>query len=152
MRQFSIRHIFIALVLIFLLMSCAGARPKVRLDAAKYPVSMSTVVLDQNGNPLPRSQQEQVGQFKAKIRAAAMGYSFLPLNPCDFSEELNKQVEAVNGEAVVNYEVATRIIPCNFIEIIQWSQSLPIFVGCVDVYARGEIIRARKTRPAPSSQ
>lgn len=148
------RRIFLIIVLILtsVLIGCVGARPIVALNTAKVPVSMSGVILDNNGEPLYPNQQIAVGRFKAEQRGWAMGYSFLQLNPVDFSEELNKQVAAVDGVAVVNLEVASSGMPCVFLHVIQITQILPIFLGCNKVMIEGDIIRIKELRPLKNDQ
>jgi antitoxin component YwqK of YwqJK toxin-antitoxin module len=126
------------------LISCAGARPRVSFDSAKVPISMSGVVLGQDGQPLGSTDQLPVGRFAAQKKGWALAYSHLPLNSMDFSEELNRQVEAIKGEAVVNLEVSINRSSCLAVGMLQLTEILPIFVGCVDVGLTGDIIRTRE--------
>ena len=135
-------NIVILLFLISALVGCAGARPEVRLDSANYPVSMSGVILDNNGKPLYRNEQIPVGRFEAEKIGYAMGYSYLQLNSVDFSEELNRQVSAVNGEAVVNFEVEKIFSGCRILQCLQITQALPVFLGCSKIRVKGNIIRS----------
>lgn len=135
--------LLIILIIMFALAGCVGARPKVRFDSAKYPVSMSGVLLDHNGQPLYPNEQIAVGRFRAEKTGYAMGYSFLQLAPVDFSEELNKQVSSVNGEAIVNLEVKKIFSPCTFLHVLQVTQILPIFLGCSKVQIEGDIVRSK---------
>ena len=135
--------LIILLIIMTALVGCVGARPKVRLDSAKYPVSMSGVILDRNGQPLYPNEQIAVGRFKAEKTGYAMGYSFLQLAPMDFSEELNNQVSSVNGEAVVNLEVKKIFSLCRILHVIQITQILPFFLGCSKVHVEGDIIRSK---------
>ena len=135
--------LIILLFMMSALVGCVGARPKVRLDSAKYPVSMSGVLLDCNGQPLYPDEQIAVGRFRAEKIGYAMGYSFLQLAPVDFSEELNKQVSSVNGEAIVNLQVKKIFSPCTFLHVVQITQILPIFLGCSKVQIEGDIVRSK---------
>lgn len=136
------RIIFLCIIALSLI-SCAGARPRVSFDTAKVPVSMSGIVLGQDGRPLGPTDQLPVGRFATQKKGWAMAYSHLPLNSMDFSEELNRQVEAIKGEAVVNLEVSINRSSCMTVGMLQLTEILPIFVGCVDVGLTGDIIRTR---------
>jgi len=136
------RIIFLCIIALSLI-SCAGARPRVSFDSAKVPISMSGIVLGQDGQPVGPTDQLPVGRFAAQKKGWAMAYSHLPLNSMDFSEELNHQVEAIKGEAVVNLEVSINRSSCMAVGMLQLTEILPIFVGCVDVGLTGDIIRTR---------
>jgi hypothetical protein len=133
------------LVAMTALSGCAGARPRILLDSARYPVSLSGVVPDRDGQPLGPKEHVPVGRFMAKKTGWAMVYTFLPLNTVDFSEELNRQVSAVDGDAVVNLVVSTLPTGCQKLNMFQFTQILPIFLGCVDVKLEGDIIRSRSS-------
>lgn len=139
------RAILLLLVAMAALSGCAGARPRILLDSARYPVSLSGVVPDRNGQPLKPKDQIAVGRFIAQKAGWAMGYTFLPLNTVDFSEELNSQVAAVDGEAVVNLMISTLPTGCQSLNLFQFTQILPIFPGCIDVKLEGDIIRSRSS-------
>jgi hypothetical protein len=137
-------RIILLCIIALSLISCAGARPRVSFDSAKVPVSMSGIVLGQDGQPLSPKDQLPVGRFAVQKKGWAMAYSYLPLNSMDFSEELNRQVGAIQGEAVVNLEVSINRSSCLTVGMLQLTEILPIFVGCVDVSLGGDIIRTRE--------
>ncbi len=141
------RIIFLFIIALGLI-GCAGARPQITFHSAMVPVSMSSVVLGREGQPLAPEDQIPLGRFTAEKKGWAMFYSFLPLNSTDFSEELNSQVAAVKGDAVVNLEVAIMNSSCFPLHLIQYTQILPIFIGCVDVSLEGDIIQARRRTKA----
>jgi len=136
-------RVIILCIIALSLTSCVGARPRVSFDSGRVPVSMSGVVLGHDGQPLGPKDQLPVGRFAARKKAYAMVYSYLPLNSMDFSEDLNHQVEAVQGEAVVNLEISIMRSSCLTWHLVQVTQILPIFLGCVDVSLNGDVIRAR---------
>ncbi len=121
---------------------CAGARPQIRFDTAKVPVSMSKTVLGRDGRPLGVQEQFPVGRFTAKRTGYAVAYSFAQVSPFDFSEELNRQVGEVKGDAVVNLQVSTEKSGCTCLNIMPFIQALPIYPGCVEVSLEGDIIRS----------
>ncbi len=126
------------------LAGCAGARPVVKFDTSRYPVSLSGTVMDRNGRFLGPEARTTVGRFSSSKTGVAVGYSHAAMNKVDFSDEVNRQVAAVNGDAVVNLEVATTD-SCMCLNMVWITQALPIFPGCVKVVAEGDIIRARTT-------
>jgi len=137
-------RIILLCIIALSLISCAGARPRVSFDSARVPVSMSGIVLGQDGQPLAPKDQLPVGRFAVQKKGWAMAYSHLPLNSMDFSEELNQQVAAIQGEAVVNLEVSINRSSCLTVGLLQYTELLPFFVGCVDVGLTGDIIRTRE--------
>jgi len=137
-------RIILLCIIALSLISCAGARPRVSFESARVPVSMSGIVLGQDGQPLAAKDQLPVGRFSVQKKGWAMAYSHLPLNSMDFSEELNQQVSAIQGEAVVNLEVSINRSSCLTVGLLQYTELLPFFVGCVDVGLTGDIIRTRE--------
>ncbi len=142
--MYSWSRMILMCIIALSLISCAGARPRVSFDSARVPVSMSGIVLGQDGQPLAARDQLPVGRFAVQKKGWAMAYSHLPLNSMDFSEELNRQVEAIQGEAVVNLEVSINRSSCMTVGMIQLTEILPVFIGCVDVSLGGDIIRTRE--------
>ena len=124
------------------LSGCAGARPDVKFDTSRYPVSLSGTVMDRNGGFLSPEERTTVGRFSSSKKGFAVGYSHANLNKVDFSDEVNRQVAAVNGDAVVNLEVGTTG-SCMCFNMVWITQALPIFPGCVKVVVEGDIVRSR---------
>lgn len=139
------KSLVVVSLLIVCLTGCAGARPRIHFDTAKYPVSMSGVVLDSSGRALGPKDLYPVGRFKAYQRGWAILYSNLHTNKVDFSEEVNKQVRVADGEAIVNLEVSTGESKCQCINFGQLFQIFPIHPGCVDVFLDGDIVRSRSS-------
>jgi hypothetical protein len=127
------------------LFGCVGARPEITFEKAIVPISMSGVVLDSSGLPLTPKDQIPVGRFKAEQTGYAMLYTFLPLNSLDFSDEVNHQVSAVNGDAVVNLEVTLMTSGCSTLNFLQITQAVPIYLGCVTAFLEGDIIQVHPT-------
>lgn len=126
--------------------SCAGARAHVRADGSRYPISMSPVVRDQSGMLLERAHLVHVGQLSASSAKIAIFYSLLPPRTWDISQEVNRQVAAVGGEAVVNFAVETSD-GCDVLNLFPLLSALPIWPGCVPVTIYGDIVR--RAPPAP---
>jgi len=84
------------------------------------------------------------GQLSAS--AANIFYSRWPPRTWDISEEVNRQVEAVGGEAVVNFAVETSN-GCDVLNMFPIFNVLPIWPGCVPVTIYGDIVR--RAPPVP---
>ncbi len=132
------------------LVGCAGARTSIVAPASQYPVSLSRGIRDTDGTLVPASRRKIVGHFKAKRKAWAMLYSFLSLTPSkDVSDDINQQIKAAHGDAIINLDVASATCGMNFVPFFDW---LPIWPGCSNVEITGDIIQvlpavARLTPP-----
>jgi|GEM_PF-2260052 len=146
----SASRIVCALVVTGVVTGCGGSRTKVHLDNARYPVSMSPVMIDRDGTHVNSSGLVTVGKFQASTRGWSIGWTAIPLNTIDFSTELNQQVESAKGEAVINFKVmaahplAPDVFPGYF--FLHW---LPIWPGSVAVEAQGDIVRSMKSPALP---
>ncbi len=81
---------------------CAGARVRVTADRARYPLSISPLVRDAGGNLYDARTLVKVGWLDVRKTTTGLFYSALVVPPVrDFSDEINTQVAAAGGEAVV---------------------------------------------------
>ena len=152
----------IALGAVLTVAGCAGARVTVTADRAAYPLSLSDSVADASGRLWKRNDLVKVGTFRAHHAALGFLYSGLtPWSTVDVSEDVNAQVAAVAGEAVVGVEISSSG-DCVLHDSVRpdVGQSapavlnafpvlpvLPIWPGCVHVVQTGDIVK----RPAPAS-
>ena len=127
--------------------SCAGANASVVANEARYPISMSPVVRDKGGQLLERAHLQRVGRLSASSTKFAVGYSLVVPRTYDISEEVNAQVAAVGGEAVVNVSVRAGD-GCGILNMFPFLNALPIWPGCVPVTVEGDIVK--RAAPAPS--
>jgi hypothetical protein len=132
--------------------SCGGARPHVTFENSRYPLSMSGVLLAEDGSFVSGASLTKVGRFEAGGRGWGIGWSIIPLGAVDFSEDLNRQVEIAGGEGVIHLSVtaATPALPDMFpgMFFCHW---LPVWPGSVDVAASGDIVRRTGiAAPAPA--
>lgn len=127
---------------------CGGARPHVTFEGSRYPISMSSVLLAEDGSFVTSGAYNKVGRFESAGRGWSIGWTTIPLGSVDFSEDLNRQVETAGGEAVVNLMVtaATPVFPDMFpgMFFLHW---VPVWPGSVDVAAVGDIVK--RTGGAP---
>jgi hypothetical protein len=127
---------------------CAGARVNVTADQSRYAISMSQVVRDQSGQAYDRNSLYTVGRLEAGRTRMGYLYSGLTiLSTIDISEEVNQQVAAVGGEAVIGMTVMVSAA-CDVLNVFPILNIIPIWPGCVPVTVTGEIVRRR---PAPSA-
>lgn len=116
---------------------CAGASSHVRADTARYPISLSGVVRDTNGDLAGGPQLQRVGAFSDSYTSWAMFWTLIPLwnRTRDVSEAVNQRVAAAGGDAVVNFTTVAR--PC-ISNVLTFIGLLP---GCTDVEVSADIVR-----------
>jgi hypothetical protein len=134
-------------IAVFAAAGCAGARVEVTAARARYPISMSSVVRDGAGTLLAGSAFERVGELVVQKTLVGILYGrVMPIATCDISDDVNAQVGAAGGEAVLGLEV-TVSGSCAFLNEVPVVVALPIWPGCVPITITGEIVRRR---PAPT--
>jgi len=132
---------------ILALSGCAGARVNVTADRARYPLSFSPVVRDASGRPYDARGWVKVGWLDVRKTTPGFVYSALTVPPTrDFSEEINAQVAAAGGEAVVDLSV-TIGGGCGWLNGFPILNALPVWPGCVPVRLTGDIVRRRNSSP-----
>ena len=141
---------FVAIVGLAAASGCAGASANVTADSARYPISMSPVVRDQSGMLLERQHIVKVGEFYASSSKVAVLYSLLPTGQFDISEEVNQQVAARGGEAIVNFSVRASD-GCAVLNSFFLLNALPIWPGCVPITVSGDIIKRAEGPGAPTA-
>jgi hypothetical protein len=126
---------------------CAGARVTVTADRAAYPISLSDSVADGSGRLWKRRELVKVGTFETRHTSIGFVYSGLtPRSTFDVSAEVNGQVAASAGEAVVGLEISSSgACALNAVPVLP---ILPIWPGCVRVVVRGDIVKRPPARPA----
>ena len=124
---------------------CAGARVQVTAAASAYPLSMSGGVRDRDGTLYERPSLQRVGALHVEKTRVGILYSAVTPRSCDISNEVNAQVAAVRGEAVINLEV-TVSDDCAVLNGLPLLNALPIWPGCVPVTITGDIVRRKLDR------
>jgi len=141
------RRIALLLSLVFLGTGCSGAYSYVVADEAAVPVSMSEGVRGPDGRLLDAAEIEKVGDFKYDYLAWTMLWNEIPLTGDeDISDELNEQVKAAGGEAVINLTVTSDSSKWNGFTL------LGILPGCNSTTITGDIIRRRSQTASNTSQ
>jgi hypothetical protein len=126
---------------------CAGARVNVTADRARYPLSLSPVVRDAGGRPYDARTLVKVGWLDIRETTPGFVYSALSVpRTRDFSDEINAQVAAAGGEAVVDLTVSIGG-GCGWLNGFPILNALPLWPGCVPVRLTGDIVRRRNTVP-----
>ena len=134
------KQLLAALGLGALCASCAGARANVTADSARYPIPLSPVVRDQSGKLLERGHLVKVGQLDASSTKFAVFYSLAATRTYDVSDDVNSQVAAAGGEAVVNFSVSAGD-GCQWLNSFPLLNALPLWPGCVPVTISGDIVK-----------
>jgi hypothetical protein len=120
---------------------CAGASVEVTAARAQYPISMSGTVRDGQGVLLDARSLRRVGDFGLETTRVGFAYSSVtPGSPLDISDQVNAQVAAVHGEAIVHLAV-TVSGGCDFLNSLLVFNILPFWPGCVPVTVNGLIVR-----------
>jgi len=139
------RHAISILALALLATGCSGARSHVVADSARYPISLSDGVRDQDGKLLPDEQKQVVGGFTYSYRAWGWLWRIVSFTgDHDISDAVNEQVAAANGDAIVNMSVKGEMCLWNLFTIVG------VLPDCSNVRVRGHIIKAAPpTGPQP---
>jgi hypothetical protein len=133
-----------------LAVGCAGANVEVVADHARYPISLSGSVRDAQGTLLDGRAFRVVGRLELATSRIGILYSTVtPDSKLDISDDVNAQVAAAGGEAVLRLSV-TVADDCNVLNGFPLLNALPFWPGCVPVSVRGVIVR-RTSPPVPPS-
>ncbi len=133
------------LMMALVLSGCAGARVRVTAERARYPLSLSTGVRDSQGRLYDDRTLVKVGTLDVQETTFGILYSAAALPPTrDFSDDINRQVAAAGGEAVVDLQIGLGG-GCGWLNGFPILNALPLWPGCVAVRLTGDIVR----RPNP---
>ena len=126
---------------------CAGAHMQVEAKSSRYAISMSPMVRDDSGYLHDRHTLEKVGTLHPDRTRMGFFYSLGTIFPhYDISDEVNQQVAAAGGEAVVGLAVSVGE-GCEALNFAPFFNILPIWPGCVPVIVTGDIVRRRPPGP-----
>jgi hypothetical protein len=143
----AVTRLAAALVCTLVSAGCAGARVNVKADRARYPLSLSPVVRGGSGRLYDARTLVKVGWLDVSKTTPGFVYSALTVPPTrDFSEEINAQVTAVGGEAVVDLTISISG-SCGWLNGFPILNAVPVWPGCVPVRLTGEIVRRSRTAP-----
>jgi hypothetical protein len=146
----AVRHsrpLALALLAPLLAAGCAGASVRVTADRARYPLSLSPLVRDGSGRIYDARSLVKVGWLDVRKTTPGFVYSALTLPPTrDFSDEINVQIAAAGGEAVVGMTVSISG-RCGWLNGFPILNALPFWPGCVPVKLSGDIVKRRNIDP-----
>jgi|GEM_PF-1901571 len=138
------KNAFATASLAVLLTGCSGARSHVIADEARYPISLSDGVRDADGKLLPDERKQVVGSFTHSYKAWGWLWRvFSFTGDHDISEDVNEQVAAAGGDAIVNLSVKSELCLWNMFTLVG------LLPDCSNVSVRGHIIKAM---PASGAQ
>jgi len=128
---------------------CAGGRVSIVAERSRYPISLSRAVRDQTGRLYEGLSLEHVGTLDAGGTRVGILYSALTIPPSmDISDDVNQQVAAAGGEAVVALTVSVGV-GCEILNVFPILNIVPLWPGCVPVSVTGDIVRRRPLLAPP---
>ncbi len=131
------------LVVSLALTGCVGARTSVVADHSRYPVSLSRGLRDRGGSLVTPEHRKIVGRFSASHTAWGMLYSAAKLTPTtDISDEVNTQVAAANGDAIIHLTIVTKACALDY--FVFPFGILPFWPSCEFVDVNGDIVRVEQ--------
>lgn len=142
------KYIYMSFIVVIILISqsaCSvGARGHLKFSEAKYPVSLSPALYDQNNNVLIKGKQlKVVGKFKHEKRFWGLMYSWVRITGSeDVDEAINRAIKNKKGVGLINLAVTTDGCLSNSLMTFPFS-ILPIIPGCTDAIIEGDIVKLR---------
>lgn len=138
------------LLAVAVLLSCTacGTRSYIVADESKYPISLSSVVRDEQGRVLQPNELEKLGTLKDDYTTCSMLWTIIPLKSRtrDISELVNEEVSKREGEAVVNLRVEASAMVSSVLSLFG------VLPDCNTVRVRGDIVqRVRSLSPHQAS-
>jgi hypothetical protein len=132
-----------AIALLCLVSGCAGAGIDVTARRSTYPISMSGAVRDSTGTMLDTRFLKVVSPFHVEQTRIGILYSSVtPRSTIDISDEVNSQVAAADGEAIIRLSVTVDTV-CNALNAFPVLNMVPVWPGCVPVIIDGLIVKRR---------
>jgi hypothetical protein len=117
---------------------CAGATYSVVLPTARYPVSLSRVLPDEEGRPLAVGEGlVSLGVFDLDSASVGILYA-LTGTTIDLSRQLNAQVERLCGEGIVELSLWPENSGFNALFPLTL---LPVFPGSSGLHVSGRVVR-----------
>jgi predicted small lipoprotein YifL len=136
--------LIIAVTLISLSACTVGARGHLNFSEAKYPISLSPALYDQNDNVLVKGKQlNVVGKFKYEKRFWGLSYSWIRISGSkDVDQAINEAIQKEKGVGLINLAVTTDGCLSNSMMTFPFS-ILPVIPGCTDTIIEGDIVNLR---------
>lgn len=139
------KNIYKSLIIVTMLISVSactvGARGHLKFTEAKYPISLSPALYDQNDNVLLKGKQlNVVGKFKYEKRFWGLSYAWVRLSGSkDVDEAINAAIAKNQGVGLINMSITTDGCLLNSMMTFPFS-ILPIMPGCTDTVIEGDIV------------
>lgn len=130
-------------ILIFLVLNCAGSRHTVSLNDMDYAVSMTPQIYGSDGKIKANGAGvDIIGDIEVTRRYWSLVYSFVPIGDTKKQvADFNQVIAARGGHGVVNFEVENEGCDMNNFAYIIAPAVLPFFPGCSKITFRGKIVR-----------
>jgi hypothetical protein len=125
-----------SLALLATLSSGCGVSSWVTAPESKYPISLSSGVRDQTGELVTSDRKTVVGQYSQSYKACSMAWRMVSFTgDKDISDEVNKQVSDVHGDALTDVSVTSSGTVWTLLTLIG------IFPDCGNVEISGKIVK-----------
>lgn len=130
-------------ILIFLVLNCAGSRHTVSLNDMDYAVSMTPQIYGSDGKIKANGAGvDIIGDIEVTRRYWSLVYSFVPIGDTKKQvADFNQVIAARGGHGVVNFEVENEGCDMNNFAYVVAPAVLPFFPGCSKITFRGKIVR-----------
>ena len=123
-----------------MLAACAGSHYDISADRLNYPASLSPVLHDEQGKPCYLGEDlNSLGTFSFQMTSVGFLYSLIGTS-IDLSDELNREVERLQGEGIVLLSLRSRTCSSSWFFPLT---AFPIYPGCQYVTVSGTVV-ARK--------
>jgi hypothetical protein len=120
--------------------ACAGTQTDITADRARYPISLSSVLVDEDGSPVYLGHElEEVGALRDESTKVGFFYGATGLDH-DLSDAVNQQVEKAGGEGVVNLAVTSEQCALNYMFPLT---IIPFWPGCLNNTITGTVVRRK---------
>lgn len=134
-----------SLVLLFLasacLVGCTYVRPRITFEEAQYPLSMTRVLIGASGNRIGDAELQNVGKLSVEDSAWSIAWGLIPVNGISVCEEINQQVAAAGGEAVIGVTVQLEGDPSLWNDISNLTFLVLPFPSSLLVRVEGDIVK-----------
>ncbi|AFM11013.1 hypothetical protein [Turneriella parva] len=130
-------------ILILLVLHCAGSRHTVSLNDMQYAVSMSPQIYGSDGKIKANGAGvDIIGDIEVTRRYWSLVYSFVPIGDTKKQVADFNQVIATRGaHGVVNFEIENEGCDMNNFAYVIAPAVLPFFPGCSKITFRGKLVR-----------
>ena len=124
----------------------AEVEAEIDFDDVAYPLSMTELLLDAEGQRLHVDEMKVVGRLEVADAGWGLAWGWIPINGVGVAGAINDQIRAAGGEAAVRVAIHAETsdfwADWNFVgAVIPLIGALPIYPTPVFVTVTGDIVR-----------